>query len=1331
MVLPVHRLASLPVGRSQVRGRRDPNAIYKKGVKMRKSISKILAISLIITFMPSQIQYAFAYENLSPVLLNDKGISIERSGVKDEVKGELDPGTIGRGEPWEDLFDGKLPEGIDITGIPFSALIKGGFPEDVALGVSSKTLRTIVAGLHLAITKTRANIEKVPPQHRVRVEETVKNLVKTLSYLYRGEFKKIHLFRAIRADKNNYLLGFNYQGKPGLAVDLIENLSLDEAAEYLFHEHVPKEHEIGHKIVYEEIQKPIFWTGEVNKLGVKLRNFIEGDRAGAVKISGNKKGIPTWRARYRRSKELFVRSAFGDQLVFGTSGIREFVKFLEDIKCFAMAKAILSYMEEIGEPRAMAYAGDFRPSTSRIVTTQIMAALEMEREIVYGGELPTPAVVYYGMYREEGAIPSSEITASHCPVLPLNIEQNGIKPNRMTGEVLKEDERRILKHVREFMEIEFMMREEQSKFGKKGMLKKKLSVEQKELLGKTLDIMKNVNKEVEKMYSDRYAKGFGRIFDENDKIPFVEHMAVGRDLIKKTFEEMGADIQPYERNRAWVEGLIVDTEDIKPKLAEIVGNIGKEWKGKGEEIRGIFTTDGDSDRPALFDEDGTFVYGDKLGYLTCEYIRNLKANHGKKVFVAVTATVSDAVIRRMESLGMEVAKVKIGSPYVVKAMEDRLARAAKAGEDVIACGFERNGGFLLGSDITLDNGSVLKALPTRDSLLPIITAFHTAKKEERTIGELVNNRFSGEYASYAWSSLIDSKTVDPLDAGNTELCRQYTATMGQAIMRNFSPRDLNIVEVQFHDDESITYLVNDGKEYAAEKGEEFSEYMNNIKRTLESYFTEDKELFGGIDRINYLDGVRMFFKNKEVIHMRPSGNSPQWRIYTEAPTLERAQQMTEYKLPVYPEIIKQYLEEKKKFEGVRILAKDNQAMKNTFAGVFDAEKDKWITWEMTFGPKSEHKEEEGIVFGENNESVSFYSTRIYDVTSDIDWLPAKGFENDKLEIKRTITWNRKNGTLICKEEWSDGRAVSVTLEGPDAWLEIGRGLDKNIPMGKFQDMPFPVMSDKARDYFKGQGVYWFDLFDVSVESEFTVEAPMWAHNFNFKAPDDGSAKKEDGRIIAVLNPGTSEELKNAQEFYVHHMVENLKRVLANIPEKKFLLAVDREIGGDYQRGLTNNLLKKISELQDKSDFENLLTVRGSGGEDLAAKINTLIKETEGLDMENVVIVARQANIDQNKFEDMEGRAIIAGIEDGGAFEKSYIPILETISIALGMAYGADYEAIKSVYDLITDESNALTIDEFRGIMKQRIIHIIPKAIAFETEELRAIYDQALRALISA
>ena len=47
-------------------------------------------------------------------------------------------------------------------------------------------------------------------------------------------------------------------------------------------------------------------------------------------------------------------------------------------------------------------------------------------------------------------------------------------------------------------------------------------------------------------------------------------------------------------------------------------------------------------------------------------------------------------------------------------------------------------------------------------------------------------------------------------------------------------------------------------------------------------------VLGGVAAIDYTDGVRYRFENGEIVHLRPSGNAPELRCYTEADSAERA-----------------------------------------------------------------------------------------------------------------------------------------------------------------------------------------------------------------------------------------------------------------------------------------------------------------------------------------------------------------------------------------------------------------------------------------------------------
>ena len=49
--------------------------------------------------------------------------------------------------------------------------------------------------------------------------------------------------------------------------------------------------------------------------------------------------------------------------------------------------------------------------------------------------------------------------------------------------------------------------------------------------------------------------------------------------------------------------------------------------------------------------------------------------------------------------------------------------------------------------------------------------------------------------------------------------------------------------------------------------------------------------FGKVKSIDVTDGLRVTFESSEVLHMRPSGNAPEFRCYNEADSEERVQEM--------------------------------------------------------------------------------------------------------------------------------------------------------------------------------------------------------------------------------------------------------------------------------------------------------------------------------------------------------------------------------------------------------------------------------------------------------
>ena len=63
-----------------------------------------------------------------------------------------------------------------------------------------------------------------------------------------------------------------------------------------------------------------------------------------------------------------------------------------------------------------------------------------------------------------------------------------------------------------------------------------------------------------------------------------------------------------------------------------------------------------------------------------------------------------------------------------------------------------------------------------------------------------------------------------------------------------------------------------------------------VRRDLREFFGS-RIGFTEISRLNYVDGVRIFFANGDVAHVRPSGNADELRIYAVADTAARAEEI--------------------------------------------------------------------------------------------------------------------------------------------------------------------------------------------------------------------------------------------------------------------------------------------------------------------------------------------------------------------------------------------------------------------------------------------------------
>jgi phosphomannomutase len=74
-----------------------------------------------------------------------------------------------------------------------------------------------------------------------------------------------------------------------------------------------------------------------------------------------------------------------------------------------------------------------------------------------------------------------------------------------------------------------------------------------------------------------------------------------------------------------------------------------------------------------------------------------------------------------------VVRTKVGSPYVVAAMEQH---------DDGVVGFEANGGTFVGQGISVD-GRPMTPLPTRDAVLPLLCALGLAARQGKSVADIV------------------------------------------------------------------------------------------------------------------------------------------------------------------------------------------------------------------------------------------------------------------------------------------------------------------------------------------------------------------------------------------------------------------------------------------------------------------------------------------------------------------------------------------------------------------------------------------------------------------
>jgi phosphomannomutase len=523
-------------------------------------------------------------------------------------------------------------------------------------------------------------------------------------------------------------------------------------------------------------------------------------------------------------------------LKFGTSGRRGEVKNLTQLEIYINLLAELRYLQTLPLTQGgvvpgdeIYYAYDLRPSSSRYDAAYLgrgeicQAAERAIRDAgmcpVNLGQIPTPALTHYALLQSKASV---MITGSHIP-----FDRNGYKLNTSKGELLKEHEEPIQGAVDVVREEIYSQAYLECSFNEAGLLKNG----HREILPE--------NNAGAQAYMDRYVRFFGAGALDGVCVLFYQHSAVGRDMVPEILERLGAEVIRTGRSETFVP---IDTENIDAAQLQAIQNLADEACASQKRIDAVVSTDGDSDRPLVLAVDPAtgklrFLGGDLVGMLVAEFL--------EPDAVVVPISSNDAVDRGKLAFVLE-PKTKIGSPHVIAGME----RAARKGRQAI-CGWEANGGFLVGSDLKR-GAAVLSKLPTRDAVLPILCLLVAARERGKTLIELFNEL--------------------PARFSRAALLRPFPFALGQQIVRYFSPSDPMLTEVAFPPER-----LPDPE-------------LEAIREELARFFNPEGG-FGSIVRLNYTDGVRIWFGNGDVAHLRPSGNADEFRVYAVADTQARADEI--------------------------------------------------------------------------------------------------------------------------------------------------------------------------------------------------------------------------------------------------------------------------------------------------------------------------------------------------------------------------------------------------------------------------------------------------------
>ncbi len=344
---------------------------------------------------------------------------------------------------------------------------------------------------------------------------------------------------------------------------------------------------------------------------------------------------------------------------FGTSGLRGAADALTDELVARYTAAFVTTFEHDG---TIWIGRDRRESSPRIAKAVSVAASACGLVVIDAGILPTPALALTAMGRGTLCI---MVTGSHIPA-----DRNGLKFYRKDGEITKADEARLVAAVSEVVVPDARP-------------------------------MASARGDAAQAFVSRYLDFFGKRSMQGMRVGVWQHSSAAFEVLPALLDALGAEAVPLEPSDEFIP---IDTEAVDQDIRDAF----PDWI-RQHLLDAVVSTDGDADRPLLADGKGRIIPGDILGAITAHA---LGATH------VVTTVSANTIVEKM-NVFESVTRTKIGSPYIIEAME------ARSDEKVI--GYEPNGGVLLGFEV--DNSTRrLAPFLTRDFALPIVMTLLAGKK---------------------------------------------------------------------------------------------------------------------------------------------------------------------------------------------------------------------------------------------------------------------------------------------------------------------------------------------------------------------------------------------------------------------------------------------------------------------------------------------------------------------------------------------------------------------------------------------------------------------------